>query len=174
MDRLDGCSLRRAKICCWRWDCRELERVKSRRTLLGDDYETISKELLVTKTPQKLRNRAKNNRSSKNKLNSIKKYNLLYQQFSKWDPTIYHQICSTITTHRRNPAGIPCSYELASAAAPLFLLLQRSGAEILLVASLFQASEANAERKGTRTQRNTVFSYDAEDAGDKCNALMRI
>ena len=47
----------------------------------------------MTKLPQKLRNRAKNNRNAKSKLNSIKKYHLLYQQFSKWDPTIYHQIC---------------------------------------------------------------------------------
>ena len=78
--------------------------MRQSRTLLGDDYETIASELLVTKKPQKLRNRAKNNRNSKSKLNSIKKYHMLYQQFSKWDPTIYHQICSTITTHRRRTA----------------------------------------------------------------------
>lgn len=77
----------------------------------------------MTKLPQKLRNRAKNNRNAKSKLNSIKKYHLLYQQFSKWDPTIYHQICSTITTHCRGIAGMRGSDELASAAAPLFLLL---------------------------------------------------
>lgn len=67
--------------------------------LLGDDYDGISAELLVTKTPQKIRNRAKNNRNSKSGLNNIKKYYMLYQQFSKWDPTIYYQICTTITTH---------------------------------------------------------------------------
>ena len=128
----------------------------------------------MTKLPQKLRNRAKNNRNAKSKLNSIKKYHLLYQQFSKWDPTIYHQICSTITTHRRRTAGIRGSDELAGAAAPLFLLLQRGGVEILLAASLFQAGQADAQRKGDRGQRGAVFPDDSTNPSDSSGFLWRI
>ena len=71
------------------------------RTLLGDDYDLISKELLVTKTIQQLRNRSKNQRNNRGNSNIIRQYYSLYIDFIKWDPAIYTQICDIITTRGR-------------------------------------------------------------------------
>lgn len=69
------------------------------RTVLGDDYNLLAKELLVTKDPQQLRNRSKNQRNGRAKNNIIKRYYSLYSEFIKWDRSVYLQICDLVITH---------------------------------------------------------------------------
>lgn len=71
------------------------------RTLLGDDYDLISKELLVTKDIKQLRNRSKNQRNNRGNNNIIRHYYSLYTDFLKWDKNVYSQMCEIITTHGR-------------------------------------------------------------------------
>ena len=71
------------------------------RTLLGDDYELIAKELLVTKEVKQLRNRSKNQRNNHGKNNVIRRYYAFYTDFLKWDKNMFASMCDIITSHGR-------------------------------------------------------------------------
>ena len=93
------------------------------RTLVGDDYELISKELLVTKDVKQLRNRSKNQRNNRTKTNVIRRYYSLYTDFIKWDKQMYTTMCNIITNHGTLSILVRCSDELAGDAAHSLLLL---------------------------------------------------
>ena len=80
------------------------------RTLLGDNYELIAKELLVTKEPKQLRNRSKNMRNNRESNNIIRSFYSLYTEFIKWDKNMYSQMCDIITKHCR---GVLCLYSFS-------------------------------------------------------------
>lgn len=118
------------------------------RTLLGDDYDLISKELLVTKDIKQLRNRSKNQRNNRGNNNIIRHYYSLYTDFLKWDKNVYSQMCEIITTHgRRWSCEWMISDKLAGYAAITLLFLWRYHTEVLLALLLFSIGETTTSSK---------------------------